>query len=133
MIQHKHILVNAKVKNPIKSEQEAIEFLNELVDAIDMKIIQGPYASYVDKEGNRGLTAIVMIETSHVAFHIWDESDPSLLQFDLYTCGEMDKDVVLNLLRKRFDVVDMDWRLFDRANGFLLLDRDFTPRGVSLS
>jgi S-adenosylmethionine/arginine decarboxylase-like enzyme len=133
VIQHKHILVNAKVKNPIKSEQEAIEFLNELVDAIDMKIIQGPYASYVDKEGNRGLTAIVMIETSHVAFHIWDESDPSLLQFDLYTCGEMDKDVVLNLLRKRFDVVDMDWRLFDRANGFLLLDRDFTPRGVSLS
>ena len=133
MIQHKHILVNAKVKNPIKSEQEAIKFLNELVDAIDMKIIQGPYASYVDKEGNRGLTAIVMIETSHVAFHIWDESDPSLLQFDLYTCGEMDKDVVLNLLRKRFDVVDMDWRLFDRANGFLLLDRDFTPRGVSLS
>ena len=133
MIQHKHILVNAKVKNPIKSEQEAIKFLNELVDAIDMKIIQGPYASYVDKEGNRGLTAIVMIETSHVAFHIWDESDPSLLQFDLYTCGEMDKDVVLNLLRKRFDVVDMDWRLFDRANGFVLLDRDFTPRGVSLS
>jgi S-adenosylmethionine/arginine decarboxylase-like enzyme len=76
MLFHKHLLINAKVKNPMNNEDMAIDFLKRLVDRIDMKIIKGPFASYVDKPGNRGLTAIVMIETSHIAFHIWDEQDP---------------------------------------------------------
>lgn len=121
-IQHKHMLVNAKVDNPIRSEDEAVAFLKDLVSRIDMKIIQGPYASYVDVPGNRGLTAVVMIETSHIAFHIWDEQDPSLLQFDLYTCGCLDKDQVLAAINERFAVVDIDWVLFDRANGFMVED-----------
>lgn len=120
MIYHKHLLVNAKVNNPIKSEQEAIQFLTSLVNAIQMKIIKGPFASYVDKEGNRGLTAIVMIETSHVAFHVWDEQEPGLLQFDLYTCGSLDLDKVLYLLSQTFDVVHMEYQLIDRENGFVL-------------
>ena len=122
MIFHKHILINAKVKNPIQSELEAIQFLDRLVDRIDMKVIKGPFASYVDKEGNKGLTAIVMIETSHIAFHIWDEEDPGTLQFDLYTCGSLDKQEVIKALQERFDIVSMDWRLYDRAVGFVLED-----------
>jgi S-adenosylmethionine/arginine decarboxylase-like enzyme len=120
MIFHKHLLVNAKVKNPINSEQEGIDFLTNLVDRIDMKIIKGPFASYVDKPGNRGLTAIVMIETSHIAFHIWDEMDPSLLQFDLYTCGKLDLPQVLLALGETFEIINIDYNLFDRENGFVL-------------
>lgn len=120
MLFHKHLLINAKVSSPIQEEQEAIDFLTDLVNRIDMKIIKGPFASYVDKEGNKGLTAIVMIETSHIAFHIWDEANPGLLQFDLYTCGALNLDEVLNTLRERFDIVSMDYRLYDRENGFVL-------------
>ena len=76
MIYHKHLLVNAKVNNAVKSEAQGIEFLTNLVERIDMKIIKGPFASYVNVEGNRGLTGIVMIETSHIAFNIWDEVRP---------------------------------------------------------
>lgn len=123
MIFHKHMLVNAKVSNPIKSEQEAIDFLTDLVRRVDMKIIKGPFAQYLDVEGNRGLTAIVMIETSHIAFHIWDETDPGLLQFDLYTCGSLDKFTVLNALNQRFDIKSIDWVLFDRENGFVVEDQ----------
>lgn len=119
-IQHKHILINAKVKNPIQNELDAIQFLDRLVDRIGMKVIKGPYAKYVDAEGNKGLTAIVMIETSHIAFHIWDEEDPGTLQFDLYTCGSLVKDEVIKALQERFDVVSMDYRLYDRAVGFVL-------------
>lgn len=119
MIYHKHLLVNAKVKNPINTEQQGIDFLTNLVKEIDMKIIKGPFASYVDKPGNKGLTAIVMIETSHIAFHIWDEIDPSLIQFDLYTCGSLDLDKVMNILKQTFDLVEMDYILFDRENGFI--------------
>ena len=120
MIYHKHLLVNAKVKDPLKSEDEAISFLEKLVDRIDMKIIKGPFASYVDKPGNRGLTAIVMIETSHIAFHIWDEMDPSLVQFDLYTCGTLDLEQVLVSFGETFQVKYLDYQLIDRENGFVL-------------
>ena len=123
MIFHKHLLVNAKVKNPIKSEDEAIDFLTRLVDRIDMKIIKGPFASYVDVPGNKGLTAIVMIETSHIAFHIWDEVDPGVLQFDLYTCGFLKRSDVINMLESQFDIESMDYVLFDRENGFVIEDQ----------
>jgi S-adenosylmethionine/arginine decarboxylase-like enzyme len=120
MLFHKHLLINAKVKNPMASEQEAIDFLTNLVNKIDMKIIKGPFASYVDKPGNKGLTAIVMIETSHIAFHIWDETDPGLVQFDLYTCGSLDLPSVFDEFTKAFNLISMDYQLFDRENGFVL-------------
>ena len=120
MLFHKHLLINAKVNNPMRSEDEAIDFLTTLVEKIDMKIIKGPFASYVDKEGNRGLTAIVMIETSHIAFHIWDEMDPSLVQFDLYTCGELNLIQVLMEFDAAFNVASLEYQLFDRENGFVL-------------
>ena len=120
MIFHKHLLVNAKVNNPIQNEDEAIDFLTRLVSEIDMKIIKGPFAHYVDKPGNKGLTAIVMIETSHIAFHIWDEVEPGMLQFDLYTCGSLDTPKVLEMLGDRFFIDDMDWVLIDRENAFVI-------------
>jgi S-adenosylmethionine/arginine decarboxylase-like enzyme len=84
-----------------------------------MKIIKGPFASYVNVEGNRGLTGIVMIETSHIAFHIWDEVRPGLIQFDLYTCGQLELDKVLSIFKETFDIVTLDYILFDRENGFV--------------
>lgn len=102
----------------MNTEKQGIDFLTNLVNDIDMKIIKGPFASYVDKAGNKGLTAIVMIETSHIAFHIWDEIDPSLVQFDLYTCGKLELDKVLAIFKKAFDVRSIDYVLYDREDGF---------------
>ena len=116
---HKHLLINAKIDKPFTSAYQGIDFLKQLVDKIDMKIIQGPYASYVNKIGNRGLTAVVMIETSHIAFHIWDEKNPALIQFDLYTCGSLQVKKVLDAFIDTFEVNTMDWVLFDRENGFV--------------
>lgn len=118
MIFHKHLLVNAKVASPIKKVEQGEEFLRSLVKHIDMKILQGPFCSYVWTEGNRGLTGIVLIETSHIAFHIWDEPQKPLLQFDLYTCGSLNHQLVLDIIKARFGVMTMEWVLFDRENGF---------------
>ncbi len=112
----------------MKTEGQAMAFLEKLVKSIDMKIIKGPFASYVDKPGNRGLTAIVMIETSHIAFHIWDEENPGLMQFDLYTCGELDLQKVLSVLGEDFNIISMDYNLFDRENGFVLEDSGSLPK-----
>lgn len=125
MTYHKHLLINAKVDKPMTSEDEAIDFLTNLVKSINMKIIKGPFSSYVHVEGNRGLTAMVMIETSHIAFHIWDEVSPALLQFDLYTCGALDHKAVLSMIKDKFSVVGYDYMLLDRAEGFVNEEHGF--------
>ena len=95
---HKHLIIRAEVRYPITSERELKKWLRNLVKKIDMKIIKGPYAAYVSKEGNRGLTGIVMIETSHISIHIWDEDLPALVQCDVYSCEEFSTSEVLRHL-----------------------------------
>ena len=121
-VEHKHILINARVNNPMGSYQEAIDFLNDLVSRVGMKVLMGPHASYVNTPGNQGVTAIVGIETSHIAFHVWDEEMPARLQFDLYTCGSLDKQVVLDMVNDRFGIVTGDYKIFDRETSFVLLE-----------
>ena len=122
-VEHKHILINAKVNNSLGSTEDAVSFLKDLVEKVGMKILMGPHATYVDTPGNKGVTAIVGIETSHIAFHVWDEESPARLQFDLYTCGSLDKDVVIEAVKNRFELVSADYRIFDREHGFLLLEQ----------
>ena len=115
MPKHKHLIIRAEVNSPITSEKEIKKWLRNLVKKIDMKIIKGPYASYVSKEGNRGITGVVMIETSHIAIHIWDEERPALVQCDVYSCAEFSTNEVLAEFNM-MEVVKMDYLLLDRAN-----------------
>ena len=95
---HKHLIIRAEVDEPITSEKELKKWLRDLVKIIKMKIIKGPYASYVSKEGNCGVTGIVMIETSHISIHIWDEPTPALVQCDVYSCAEFQQgEVIMHL------------------------------------
>jgi S-adenosylmethionine/arginine decarboxylase-like enzyme len=127
MLQHKHLLLNTTIKTPIKESFEAIEFLENLVEAIDMKIVQGPFASYVSAEGNRGVTATVMIETSHIAFHIWDEKQPAEMKFDLYTCGALDSAKVLQIVDQKFGLIEAQWMVLDREDGFVPIEIQDLP------
>ena len=85
----------------------------DLVKLIDMKIIKGPFASYVNNIGNRGITGFVMIETSHIAIHIWDEQEPALVQFDVYSCADFDAPTVKQHLHM-MEPVNIAYTLFDR-------------------
>jgi len=111
---HKHLLIRAEVNRPITGEKEIKKWLRNLVKKIDMKIIKGPYAAYVSKEGNRGLTAVVMIETSHIAIHIWDETSPALVQCDVYSCAEFSSNEVL-VEFVEMEPIKIEHMLLDRA------------------
>ena len=115
MPQHKHLIIRAEVNRPPKSEKEIKKWLRKIVNKIDMKIIKGPYASYVTKEGNRGVTGVVMIETSHIAIHVWDETIPALVQCDVYSCAEFSSNEVLAEFLN-MEVTKIDHVLLDRAN-----------------
>jgi len=123
MALHNQVLVNGFTNNPMKEEQQAIDWMTNLVNSIDMKIIQGPYASYVTKDGNKGLTCTVMIETSHIALHVWDEPVPGEIQFDLYTCGDLDVDKVLKNLEDNLGLFDYHYLVLERQTGFNVLKR----------
>lgn len=112
---HKHLIVRAEVNNPPKDETRAKEFLRELIEGINMKILFGPEAKYVNIPGNRGLTCFAIIETSHVVMHTWDEMEPGIIQLDVYTCGELDTNVVFDFL-KQFDPIKIDYKYLDREN-----------------
>jgi S-adenosylmethionine/arginine decarboxylase-like enzyme len=95
--------------------------MKNLVEEIGMKVVQGPFASYVEKEGNRGMTAAVMIETSHIAMHIWDEQKPAFLQFDLYTCSTLPVRQVLDKLEEDLGLFDYTSIVLERSNGFNII------------
>lgn len=115
-------MVRAEIENPIRTEEQAKQWLTELVELIDMKIAAGPISKYVDMPGNEGVTATVSVETSHIAFHIWEKLDPMIIQFDLYTCGDLDHHMVLSHLYNSFKIVKAEWQYLNRANGFELIE-----------
>jgi S-adenosylmethionine/arginine decarboxylase-like enzyme len=80
-----------------------------------MKRLIEPQAVYVEAVGNKGMTSCVLIETSHIAWHVWDEESPGLLQFDLYTCGDLVADQVLAIVKDFFGLTTYSMKVFDRA------------------
>ena len=123
---HKHLIVRAEVNHPPLTEKYVRSWLRNVVKKIDMNIIKGPYASYVNKEGNRGVTGVVMIETSHIAIHVWDETTPALVQCDVYSCAEFSSNEVLAEFVP-MDVVKLDHILLDRASSIELKHWDGAP------
>tara|TARA_R110000744_G_scaffold143043_2_gene254870 strand:- start:752 stop:1222 length:471 start_codon:yes stop_codon:yes gene_type:complete len=79
-----------------------------------MKVLMGPYVTYHDIPGNRGITGAAIIETSHVIMHVWDEPSPALMQFDVYSCGEFEPEEICKKIQKDFDVIKIEYKFLDR-------------------
>ena len=122
-LKHKHLLVRAEVLEPPKDLKSTRKWMRNLIKDIDMKILAGPYAKYCESVGNRGLTCVTIIETSHITLHSWDELNPALVQLDVYSCKELDEKIVFDYVYK-FQPVRMSYRYFDREKNFKLLKLD---------
>lgn len=96
--------------------------MRKLVNQIDMNILMGPYAVYSDMVGNQGLTAVTIIETSHIALHVWDEVEPALMQLDVYTCSKLNIDDVFEAI-KEFEPTKVEYKYIDREHNLTLLDK----------
>ena len=121
---HNHLMVNGFTLFPPQDTKLAEDWMKSLVESIGMKIVQGPFASYVDKEGNRGLTIATIIETSHIAMHVWDEPDPALVQFDLYTCSTLPVEKVIENLESHFGLFNANVLVLERSDGFKIVPED---------
>lgn len=117
MLQHKHLLIRAEVNKPPRDEDYIKDWFLRLINEIDMKLLRGPISAYVDVPGNKGLTCVAIIETSHIAMHVWDEENPGLMQLDVYTCGALDPEEVFNAIQE-FEPIRVDYKYLDREFGF---------------
>ncbi len=100
-IQHHHFLLRMEMKTcpSAADKQDAGRLLQRIIRDIHMKSLDTPRIYYVKRTFyNEGLTAIMPIQTSHIAFHFWRNPDPvilksrgsrCLLEFDIYTCGSL--------------------------------------------
>ena len=123
LLVHKHLIVRAEVLNAPKNEHLIKTWFSELVDKVGMKIMMGPFAQYCNVKGNRGLTCVGIIETSHIALHTWDEVDPNLLQLDVYSCGEFNVSDIVDHISP-FDPVKVEYKFIDRENNLTTLDQN---------
>ncbi len=114
-IKHLQQIIIGQVTNPPTDVDVVKQFMRDLVKAIGMKRLIEPEAVYVEAIGNKGMTSCVLIETSHIAWHVWDEQTPGLLQFDLYTCGDLNPDQVLSIVKDFFGLTTYSMKVFDRA------------------
>ncbi len=115
VLEHKHLIVRAELNSPPQCTTAIEVWMRKLVEAIDMKILMGPYSVYSDMVGNRGLTAVTIIETSHIALHVWDECEPSLAQLDVYTCSKLDIQEVLKAIQL-WNPNKVEYKFIDREH-----------------
>jgi len=113
--EHKHLIIRAEITKPPVDPIWATTWLSHLVRTIDMKILMGPYATYCSVPGNSGLTAAVIIETSHIVLHTWDEQELGELQLDVYTCSSLNPYVIFDELMQ-FNPVKIEYKYLDRKN-----------------
>lgn len=123
VLEHKHLIVRAELNNPPQCTADIETWMRSLVEAIDMKILMGPYSVYSDMVGNRGLTAVTIIETSHIALHVWDECEPALAQLDVYTCSALNIQDVFDAIQS-WNPTKVEYKYIDRENQLTLIEKN---------
>ena len=116
LLVHKHLIVRAEVFRPPMDEEFLRRWLNDFITEIGMKVMMGPYVKYSNMVGNRGITGAAIIETSHIVMHVWDEPNPALLQFDVYSCGEFDPETICEKIKKDFNTTKIEYKFLDREH-----------------
>jgi len=114
--QHKHLIVRADIGwCPQEEDLNKIsDWIRSLIKKIDMKLLAGPYTTYVSEKDNKGMTSVAIIETSHIALHIWDEVSPGLMQLDVYSCANFNPPDVFDKINALFQTIKMEYKFLDR-------------------
>jgi S-adenosylmethionine/arginine decarboxylase-like enzyme len=111
---HKHLILNAVIKNPINSEENCNCWLAELVRVVDMDILIPPVSKYCDIEGNEGVTGTVVITTSHISIHIWPNVEKPYIRLDVYSCKDFCSKDVIKYVDETMGIVEEGHLVIDR-------------------
>ena len=121
-LDHKHLLIRANCENIPKQTYPIDNKLEELVKVIDMKILTGPFCAWCPMPGNIGWSGTVIIETSHIAWHSWNET--GIINLDVYSCKSFNISDVITWMEE-FLPTHMDYKFLDRNTGFKTLETEY--------
>jgi S-adenosylmethionine/arginine decarboxylase-like enzyme len=111
------------MKSPPQTEKVLNIWFTQLVQNVGMKVVAGPTSVYVKEPGNEGITGTVTLATSHVSIHVWDNENPAMFQFDLYSCSNFTPKQVLTHIDDWFGLNEAYWQFIDRnGSEFYVLD-----------
>lgn len=135
-IEHHHLLLRLETTEcPTREDARELErLLATILAEIGMKPLDSPRVYYVERPVyNEGLTGIVPIQTSHIAFHFWSNPQREilrtaaagancLLQFDLYTCGSLSRAQICLVLKhlSHFKPTGAELTLLNRNRGLAI-------------
>ncbi len=89
-----HIICDLKNCNEKIKDREALrQFLEDLVKTIDMTILEGPIIAE-GKPENPGLSALVIVDFSHLSIHTFTKYDEVLI--DIFSCKEFSRDLTID-------------------------------------
>lgn len=111
---HKHLILNAYVNNPINDEESCKKFLLDLTKIVEMDVLIDPVAKYCDIPGNEGVTGTIVITTSHMSIHVWPQEENSYIRMDIYSCKDFDEKKVIDFVDQVMSVTAYGTMLIDR-------------------
>ena len=117
LLVHKHLIVRAEAIRPPVDEEQLKTWMLDFIESINMKVMMGPYVKYCSMEGNRGITGIAVIETSHIVMHVWDEPNPALMQFDVYSCGNFNHTNICKKIMDDFNIHKIEYKYLNSETG----------------
>lgn len=121
ILKHELLIVRGEYTDPIKDNLAAEKWLVELVEAINMNVLVGPFSVYSEMPGNTGITAGVILSTSHCVLHTFEDDDHSVVQLDLYSCSSIDVGIVLGRIEDFFSTYKLEYKFIDRDKSFEIL------------
>ena len=123
MLQHNHLILKGTIKKAPTADDlvETSLWIEDFIMGNGMQLASKPVVSYVEDEGNKGVTACCLLKTSHMAFHIWDEQDPGLFQLDVYSCKDFNLQDVISSLNASFDITKLQYKFLDRSNDLIMI------------
>lgn len=104
-----HIFDLAQCDPAAIADKAVVEtFLREMTDAIGMTILAGPLVAEGIPE-NPGVTALVVVDFSHVSVHTFTQGRSEAL-IDIFSCKPYDKDKALEVCLAHFGTRDTQVR-----------------------
>ena len=113
-MEHKHLLINATFKQtPFTNVDFTNKWLLDIVELIGMELLYEPTSVRCEQEGNKGISGFCLITTSHICLHSWEEREPNLLQLDIYSCKNFDRNLIRAEIEK-FKPLSLGFKFLDR-------------------
>lgn len=118
MLEHKHFIACGTSDKKFTNIEPLEDWVIRLINALDMKVLDGPHSMYCDIEGNRGITTVTLLTTSHIIIHIFENEYDSEVHLDVYSCSNIDLQVIFSFLHE-LNINDVSYKFLDRTTDLL--------------